>query len=333
MSNYQRNSLNSVNIWKKMDAAELLIEADELDLALELLNSIANDNYPVENLNYLRAVLFSNKNDRDNTIDAAIAEIENFGESDKIAILLEQFDYKFFCPVCRNEVERFLPLSQDYINKLESSGFRYKLTEFETLNFQSFTCPHCEASDRERLFSLYLNKLIENTQIGKELAVFDFAPSNAFDNFIKWNKSFKHKPVDFLLNQYDEIADITNLKYEDNSFDITICSHVLDHVADDNKALSELYRVTKKGGIAILMSPICLALREDYENHQVDTPEMRWQHFGQDDKVRLYSKNGFTTKISQAGYKIKQLGINYFGKNTFQHNGINKKSILYVCVK
>ncbi|MCX6146010.1 MAG: class I SAM-dependent methyltransferase [Candidatus Kapabacteria bacterium] len=316
-----------------MDAAELLIEADELNLALDLLNSIANDNYPVENLNYLRAVLFSNNNDRDNTIDAAIAEIENFGESDKIAILLEQFDYKFFCPVCRNEVERFQPLSQEYVDKLEICGFRYKLTEFETLNFKSYTCPHCEANDRDRLFSLYLNQVIENTQIGKELQVLDFAPSKSFDIYINWNKSFKHKTVDFLSNQFNEIEDVINLKYEDNSFDITICSHILEHVADDNKALSELYRVTKKGGFAIIMSPICLALREDYENHQVDTPEMRLQHFGQDDKVRLYSKNGFTTKISQAGYKIKQLGICYFGKNKFQHNGINKKSILYVCEK
>lgn len=333
MSNYQKNSLNSVNIWKKMDAAELLIEADELDLALDLLNKAALDRYPVENLNYLRAVLYSNQNDRENTIDAAIAEIENFGESDRIAELLDKYDYKFFCPVCRNVVDRFNPLSQEYIDKLETSGFRYKLTEFETLNFKSYTCPHCEASDRDRLFSLYFNQVVENTQIGKELSVLDFAPSKAFDNFIKWHRNFKHKTVDFLINQFDEIADVTNLKYEDNSFDITICSHVLEHVTDDNKALSELYRVTKKGGFAILMTPICLALRADYENHQVDTPEMRWQHFGQDDHVRLYSKSGFINKINQFGFKIKELGIDHFGKNNFQNNGINKKSILYVCEK
>ena len=50
--------------------------------------------------------------------------------------------------------------------------------------------------------------------------------------------------------------DITNILYEDNTFDSIWCNHVLEHVVDDQKAMRELLRVPKPGGWAILQVPI-----------------------------------------------------------------------------
>ena len=109
-----------------------------------------------------------------------------------------------------------------------------------------------------------------------------------------------HPNIDYLsadLNSPSAMVkmDITNIKYEDNSFDVIICNHVLEHIPDDRKAMSELYRVLKPGGWAILQVPISLLLNKTYEDPTVTTPEEREKVFGQSDHVRIYAKDYVTT--------------------------------------
>lgn len=102
---------------------------------------------------------------------------------------------------------------------------------------------------------------------------------------------------------------------------------MLEHVENDRKAMSELYRVLKKGGFGIIMVPILLTLEEDMENKKYNTEALRWKYFGQNDHVRMYSKKGFVAKLEEAGFKVNQLGVYYFGQDVFHKYGIHPRSV------
>ncbi|HSV88269.1 MAG TPA: class I SAM-dependent methyltransferase [Bacteroidales bacterium] len=132
----------------------------------------------------------------------------------------------------------------------------------------------------------------------------------------------------------DDSLDIKNMYiYDDNAFDFIICSHVLEHIVEDLQAIGELYRVLKPGGKSIIMAPIFLHLKDDYENPKIFAPYEKWKHFGQDDHVRIYSKEGFKRKLQASGFKTKEYSINDFGIENFHMAGIHKQSVLYVAEK
>jgi len=136
------------------------------------------------------------------------------------------------------------------------------------------------------------------------------------------------------LDGVDDIVDIVDMKlYNDNQFDFFICSHVLEHVSDDRKALCELYRILKPQGLGILMVPIILGLAEIDEDPSIKDESERWRRFGQHDHVRLYSKNGFIRRVRETGFFIHQYGKEYFGEMLFAQSGITNQSILYVVEK
>ncbi len=97
--------------------------------------------------------------------------------------------------------------------------------------------------------------------------------------------------------------DITKIQYPDHHFDAILCNHVLEHVDDDKRAMSELFRVLKPGGWAILQVPIALALQETYEDCSITSPTAREVAFGQSDHVRLYG-NDYTDKLQATGFIV-----------------------------
>ncbi len=121
--------------------------------------------------------------------------------------------------------------------------------------------------------------------------------------------------------------------YADGSIGFFICSHVLEHVADDRRALAELYRVLKPGRRGILVVPIVLTITEIDEDPTITDPAERWRRFGQDDHVRLYSKQGFLARVRDAGFVVHQLDRAFFGAETFARHGITQQSVLYVVEK
>jgi len=242
---------------------------------------------------------------------------------------------KYFCPVCNKEVYAFLPLENYYINMLAEFKFVHSIFQFETLNILKYSCPNCGASDRNRLCALYLKKRYE--ELKKTSLVYNFldiAPDKSLSINVIKQKFINYRSLDKYREDVDDRADITKLDiYKDNTFDIILCSHVLEHVSDDKKAISELYRVMKNGGFGILMVPIMLTLEDDLEKQEYDNKELRWKYYGQYDHVRLHSKKGFINKLKESGFEVKELGINFFGREVFYKNGITPESVLYIVEK
>lgn len=323
--------LNSVHIWRKMDAAELLLEADDVDTALSILEKAAADNYAVENLHYLRAMIYLGRNEHQKAKEAALMEFAYFPKSQRANDILDSYEFMYRCPVCRNQVADYLPLPSEYTKQLEQYEFPYTLDEFETLNHNKYICPNCGATDRDRLYALFIDRITTENPVGNKINTLDFAPSKPFANYIDWTNNFKYRSADWLIDSFDEKVDIMNMhQFAENTFDTVICSHVLEHVSDDLKAIRECKRVLKSGGWAIFMSPICLTLKVILEDASITNPIERWKYFGQDDHVRLYSKAGFKERLTAGGFSIKEYGLDYFGIEAIVSAGLSSRSVLYV---
>ena len=242
-------------------------------------------------------------------------------------------DSLYECPVCQKRVYQFLPLAPFYMENARKYGYPYTTDDAETMNAEQYCCPHCGATDRDRLSALYLEKIL-NLEPKEALLLLDIAPSLPLSKFIEKFERIVHRTADLLIDDVDISVDITNMpEIASDSYDILICSHVLEHVRDDTRALSELYRVLKPGGWGIIMVPIILVIDHIDEDPEVTDAAERWRRFAQYDHVRLYSKAGFINRVETAGFKLKQLGIDYFGETDFKQHGISDKSVLYIAEK
>jgi SAM-dependent methyltransferase len=243
------------------------------------------------------------------------------------------------CPVCNKTITHFRPLPEFYFDNARKHGFIYQPDQAETLNYQSYSCPFCGATDRDRLYALYIQSFICKLRPGEAIKIIDFAPSASLSLFIRnliapFQQKLSYTTADMHMADVDDKIDIADMKlYNDNQFDFFICSHILEHVPNDVKAIRELYRILKPHGSGILMVPIILGLEEIDEDPSVTDESERWRRFGQNDHVRIYSKKGFMKRVRDAGFLIHVYGKDYFGEQVFEQNGITNQSILYVVEK
>ena len=160
--------------------------------------------------------------------------------------LLSDSSGTYLCSVCNRKVCYFTPLSDFYRENQAKHGYIYTLDDAETLNYKAYTCPHCWASDRDRLFALFIAKRVLKTQ---PLKLLEIAPSQPLSAMLRAYGKVSLRTADLMMDGVDDHIDITDMhSYSDGCFDAVICSHVLEHVADDRKALNELRRILKPGG-------------------------------------------------------------------------------------
>jgi SAM-dependent methyltransferase len=243
--------------------------------------------------------------------------------------------WQFYCPVCEESVVQFSPLPDIYFRELEEHGSDLRIPDFETCNFAAYQCPHCGATDRDRLYALFMADRLPYADSAR--AVFnllDIAPSRALSRCIKRKFHVRYRTADLMLKNVDDQVDITSMDcYPEGSFDAYICSHVLEHVKNDRKAMAELWRILKPGGWGIAMVPIHSGLKEIREDFTKVSPEERWKHFGQGDHVRVYSQDGFVARLQDAGFLIRRFGREHFGNEAMRRCGLSAASVLYVVEK
>jgi len=187
------------------------------------------------------------------------------------------------CPICKWVGKKFRDLDCGY-------GHIYNNAE----------CPKCKSQPRHRILYLYLKKHIRKD---KKIKLLHFAPFSLKKLFTSY-KNIEYLSVDIDPKKAMKKEDITKLSFKDNSFDIIICIHVLEHIKDDKKAMKELYRVLKKGGFAIIDVPLDYSKKETDEDFSVTDPIERTKRFLQHDHVRLYGRD-FKDKLKKAGFKVK----------------------------
>jgi SAM-dependent methyltransferase len=197
----------------------------------------------------------------------------------------------------------------------------------------AYTCTHCGASDRERIYALWIDQQIEKKLFSRNTRVIHFAPEVALSEKLKGQALLDYKTVDLLMDNVDYKVDMMDMPFDDESFDFFICSHVLEHVESDDQAIKELYRITTSGGRGILMAPIILGLENSIEDPSVKDDAGRWRLYGQNDHVRLYAHDDYVNKIRSHGFHVDEFGESYFGEEVFRSLGLTPTSILYVVSK
>lgn len=241
---------------------------------------------------------------------------------------------RYQCPACGIGLLHFEPIEPDFFELLDRYQYAYTPWGWETLNFLQYTCPHCKINDRNRLYVMYFEKKFASLHNPLTLNVLEFAPSIGLRSYLKQFPFVNYRSADLCMNGVDDRVDITDMHmYADNSFDVFICSHVLEHVKNDVQAMRELYRILRPGGWGIAMVPIHMTVGEIQEDENVVSEEERWKHYGQGDHVRMYSRKGYVERLMSAGWKVSQFGIDHFGKEEFEKYGIHRHSVLYVMEK
>lgn len=194
------------------------------------------------------------------------------------------------------------------------------LSNFIKTSKNDSLCPNCGSLQRNRR----LWYLLESEFLTINSSILDFSPSRCLYRKIKKIKNINYQTTD-LSGDFiaDHQFDITNLKINDNSFDLVICYHILEHITNDIMAMRELFRIMKPGAKALVQTPFKDG--EIYENYSILTEEGRLKHFGQEDHVRIYSVSGLKERLESCGFLV-ELRTNFNVQN--KHNLDAKETIL-----
>jgi len=238
---------------------------------------------------------------------------------------------QYHCPVCGFGLRAYRPVGKSYWRDVKKFGTVYPPSAMETFNVAATYCPRCDASDRERLIAIYLDEFFSGVDTDRTYRLIEFAPNEALPKMIKRYPFVTYSSADLSRKNVDERVDLTRMDaYADKSVDILLCSHVLEHIPDDRKAMREINRVLKPDGFGILLVPLVVSLDETHEDPRINTEALRWKYFGMGDHVRQYGKRDFLERLAVAGLNVEQLGIEHFGGKVFRRAGIAENSVLYV---
>ena len=169
----------------------------------------------------------------------------------------------------------------------------------------------------------------------KRINILDIAPRQSITNFVKKNFPLAdYKTADLFMPNVDYKIDICHMKeIADGSIDFFICSHILEHVADDIKAMQELKRILAAGGCGIVIVPINLNQTEIDEDPNCKDVGERWRRFMQNDHVRAYTKKVFLQRLESVGFTVEQYDKNFFGEELMTENGLIDTSVVYIVRK
>ncbi|MBT9317285.1 class I SAM-dependent methyltransferase [Leptothoe spongobia] len=230
--------------------------------------------------------------------------------------LLRPFVYRgnsVYCPVCNGNFREFMPAGPESIRRTGAE------------------CPKCTCKERHRLFWLYLQN--QTSFFSKKAKVLHFAPEPFFQAKFLNMKNLDYVSADLFSSLAMLKVDITDIPFKDDQFDVVFCSHVLEHVPEDRKAMSELYRVLKPGGWAILQVPIDTNLEGTLEDPNITTPEERIHFYWNEEHVRLYGCD-YKDRLSEAGFQVTvDPYVKTLDEKSVKSYGLLRKEDIFLCMK
>jgi len=192
-----------------------------------------------------------------------------------------------YCPVCRSHLRRFI-----------HSPYHPEVGGL---------CPVCWSLSRQRMAWLFLDDHPELFE-ANPCRVLHVAPEEVLERRFRACPGVDYLSIDLASPRAMQLMDVTALELDDASTDVIFCSHVLEHVQDDHKALREFFRVLRPGGGLVLMIPHSTELATTLEDPSVVTSEDRYRVYGWYDHVRLYGMDAID-RIRQAGFEVDRVTV------------------------
>lgn len=205
-----------------------------------------------------------------------------------------------------------------------SSFFRYSIPQKPA---PIFSCPACSSVERHRFAYFRL----KDDLYGHAKKTLHFAPEPFIE---KWLRSIskEYLSVDLMSPVAMKHMDITDLDLDDCAFSLIWCSHVLEHIEDDGKAMDELFRVLEPSGKLIIQVPIYG--EKTYENDSIKTPIERLKHFKQEDHVRLYGTD-ISERLQNAGFMVDTVRVSDIEPESVYYHGLSYPSTneIFICTR
>lgn len=219
---------------------------------------------------------------------------------------------KVYCPVCDHKFSTFLPYGR--LNPRKNA-----------------LCPSCLSLERHRLMHLFLkNETDFYTSIPRVLHV---APEYCFIDRFEKHLGENYITADIESPLAKVKMDLHDIPFEDNSFDVVFCNHVLEHVKDDVRCMQEIRRVLKPNGFALCQSPQRYDLETTYEDASITDPREREIHFLQDDHLRIYGRD-FGKQLEKSGFSVIPVNmIEKLGNKESIRMALPLEEIIYQCKK
>jgi len=205
----------------------------------------------------------------------------------------------------------FFLKGKDFTDPIDGKSFKSFLPYGYGEQRNNVLSPSTLSLERHRLLWLYLKKETDFFNASKK--VLHFAPEQAFYKRFRKMTNLDYTTTDLNSPLADVTADICNLPFEDNSYDIIFCNHVLEHIPDDTKAMKELYRILRSGGMGIFQIPQDLSRAVTFEDDTITDKKERAKIFGQYDHVRVYGRDYFD-KLRSVGFLVDE--VDYTSKLT-----------------
>lgn len=172
------------------------------------------------------------------------------------------------------------------------------------------SCKRCKSRERHRLLMHYLEH--ETPLLRDKLDVLHFSPMRGETQRLRKLKNLRYVTAEYEANKADLQLDLTALTQPDASWDVLIVYHILEHIPDDRKAMAEMFRVLRPGGMAILQVPLKTGNLQQKEDPTVVDPKERAKEFGQWDHVRMYAAPVLKERLEATGFVVE--AVDYLGK-------------------
>lgn len=200
----------------------------------------------------------------------------------------------------------FLLKGETFTDPIDGKSFRMFLPYGYGTQRNNVLSPSTLSLERHRLLWLYLKEKTNFFTSIDKIKVLHFAPEQAFYKRFKKQGNLEYTTTDLLSPLADVKADICNLPFADNQYDMILCNHVLEHIPDDTKAMQELYRVMKPGGMGIFQIPQDLKRDVTFSDDSITDQKERAKIFGQYDHVRVYGRDYFD-KLRSIGFRVEEV--------------------------
>jgi len=186
-------------------------------------------------------------------------------------------------------------------------------------------CLNCGSRERHRLTQLWITAGGGDRLAGKR--ILHFAPERIWQRMMRGNPLYE--TADLMQAGVTHQVDITAIPLPDAGFDVVMAHHVLEHIPDDRRAMRELFRMLKPGGVGLFTVPVNTSRHETYENPAITAPAERWAHFSAEDHVRYYGLD-FADRLAEAGFQVETFRMRPDQEVAF---GLLRQEWLYVARK
>ncbi|MDR2222086.1 MAG: methyltransferase domain-containing protein [Flavobacteriaceae bacterium] len=220
---------------------------------------------------------------------------------------------------------------EQFTDPIDGKSFKTFLPYGYAKQRNNVLSPSTLSLERHRLLWLYLQRETDFFTTPKK--VLHFAPEQAFYKRFRKQPNLDYTTTDLESPLADVKADICNLPFESNSFDIILCNHVLEHIPDDTKAMQELYRILRPGGMGIFQIPQDMSREITFQDDTITDPKERTLIFGQYDHVRVYGRDYFD-KLRAVGFTvIEEDFIHQLSAQEVEKYCLAEGEIIPVCFK